>query len=123
MRRLLILFALLATAGASATEVYRWVDKDGRVHYGDQPKQGGEAVDVRTGSGSGVPSESEQARLNRDAECQKKKAQLDSYKKASSIKETDSLGRTKEYNEQERAQFLAQAEKSANEACAPPPQP
>lgn len=28
---------LLASHGASATDVYRWVDKNGQVHYGDRP--------------------------------------------------------------------------------------
>ncbi|MES2353519.1 MAG: glutaredoxin family protein [Pseudomonadota bacterium] len=29
--------ALLVMSTAHAVEVYRWVDKDGKVHYGDQP--------------------------------------------------------------------------------------
>ena len=29
--------ALLAAVGAQAQSTYRWVDKDGKVHYGDRP--------------------------------------------------------------------------------------
>ena len=37
MRRLLILSGLLISFTASAQEIYRWVDKDGVVHFSDQP--------------------------------------------------------------------------------------
>ena len=37
MRSLLILAGLAATLAASAQEIYRWVDKDGVVHFSDQP--------------------------------------------------------------------------------------
>jgi hypothetical protein len=37
--------ALLATA-AGATEVYRWVDENGVIHYSDQPHPGAEKVEV-----------------------------------------------------------------------------
>ena len=32
-------FLLLTCLGASATDVYRWVDKNGQVHYGDSPPE------------------------------------------------------------------------------------
>jgi hypothetical protein len=37
MRSLLILAGLAITFVASAQEIYRWVDKDGVVHFSDQP--------------------------------------------------------------------------------------
>ena len=37
MRILLILAALLLPLAAAPQEIYRWVDKDGIVHYSDQP--------------------------------------------------------------------------------------
>jgi hypothetical protein len=37
MRSLLILAGLAMTLTASAQEIYRWVDKDGVVHFSDQP--------------------------------------------------------------------------------------
>jgi hypothetical protein len=37
MRSLLILAGLAMSLAASAQEIYRWVDKDGIVHYADQP--------------------------------------------------------------------------------------
>lgn len=121
MRSIFAAFLALACASALAGEVYKWVDKDGNVHYGDRPKQGGEALDVRPGSGTGTPAETAQAQASRDADCQRKRQQLETYRKASAIKETDSLGRTKEYTPEERAQFVALTEKQVAEACAPPP--
>lgn len=37
MRSLLILAGLAVALAASAQEIYRWVDKDGVVHFSDQP--------------------------------------------------------------------------------------
>ena len=38
MKRLLLCAALIAWSGlVSAGVVYKWVDVDGKVHYGDQP--------------------------------------------------------------------------------------
>lgn len=37
MRKLLILVAFLALAPAAFADVYKWVDRDGSVHYGDTP--------------------------------------------------------------------------------------
>lgn len=39
----LLATALLAAASAQAAEVYRWVDAEGRVHFGDRPPQEAEA--------------------------------------------------------------------------------
>jgi len=37
MRSLLVLAGLVISLAASAQEIYRWVDKDGVVHFSDQP--------------------------------------------------------------------------------------
>lgn len=47
MRRLLLTICLLVGATAGATEVYRWVDSDGVVHYSDRPKEGAERVQLQ----------------------------------------------------------------------------
>lgn len=39
-------FALAAAVGAQ--EIFRWVDKDGKVHYGDRPPPAAEAKSVQT---------------------------------------------------------------------------
>lgn len=51
-------FALLATDAMAKDEVYRWVDKDGVVHFGDRPagQTNAEKIDVQTDSGKATSS-------------------------------------------------------------------
>lgn len=37
---LLSIVSLLTPASTLATDIYKWVDKDGKVHYGDHPPSG-----------------------------------------------------------------------------------
>ena len=124
MRSILVVVACVFCAGTFAGDVYKWVDKEGNTHYGDKPKQGGEEVEMHGTGGKGPPAHdvtADAAQSSRNAECQRKKAQLDTYRKAPSIRETDNLGRVKEYNADERTALLAQTEKQVSEACSPPP--
>jgi hypothetical protein len=106
-------------AAAPASEVYKWVDQDGRVHYGHKPKR----TEAQPLEIQGVPEtdpETAQAAAARQAECQRMKSQLDGYRKATVIQETDNLGRTRDYTDEERQQFLVIYEKKTAETCAPP---
>lgn len=48
MRAILTVVALVLAAGAqAATTTYKWVDKNGVVHYSDRPAPGAEKVEVR----------------------------------------------------------------------------
>jgi uncharacterized protein DUF4124 len=40
MKRLLLCAALIAWSGLASAVVYKWVDADGKVHYGDRPPDG-----------------------------------------------------------------------------------
>lgn len=47
MRKCLVLAGLFVlAAAASATDVYRWVDEDGVVHYSDSPHPGAQKVEI-----------------------------------------------------------------------------
>jgi len=120
----LILIAVLAAAASFAAygDVYKWVDQNGNVHYGDKPKQGGDRVDVKPGSGSGEPTgeQADKIAKDRQAACDQKKAKLATYKNAASVTETNSLGQVREYNEQEKQALIAKAEKDVADACNPP---
>jgi hypothetical protein len=48
MRILTSILCLLLSGWATAAETYRWVDKDGMVHYSDQPHPGAERVELLT---------------------------------------------------------------------------
>ena len=120
MRPIIVLSMLLACAVASAGEVYKWKDKDGRVHYGDKPKSGqAEAIEVDPKSGTGEPSEAAAESQARAAECKQKKDQLAAWRSAPTMSEVDNLGRTREYTPAEREQFLAMTQKKVDELCAP----
>lgn len=41
---MLLMLAAATLAGSAAAEVYKWVDKAGNVHFGDQPPPGEKAV-------------------------------------------------------------------------------
>ena len=121
MRTILAVSLALACAAASAGEVYKWKDKDGRVHYGDRPKDAqAESVTINSSTGGDAPSATPSNENERLAECQRKKAQLESWRRAPTMSEVDNLGRTREYTAAERQQFLTMTEAKVAELCAPP---
>lgn len=62
MRTLLTVVAILLAAGAAATTTYRWVDKNGVVHYSDRPAPGAEKVEVQEAQTFEAPRSSTPAR-------------------------------------------------------------
>ena len=57
MKAFCICLALLLAAGTASAQMYRWVDKDGKVRYGDTPPPGSKTSSVRTPQSRGAPSE------------------------------------------------------------------
>lgn len=57
---LIVTFAILATDSVAENEIYRWVDENGVVHFGDQPPANTAAgkVSVQTSKISTAPSSS-----------------------------------------------------------------
>lgn len=47
MKRSLLLLALLSAGTALAQSTYRWVDQDGKVHFGDRPPSANAAREVK----------------------------------------------------------------------------
>jgi hypothetical protein len=121
MRSIVALCVVLACAAASAGEVYKWKDKDGRVHYGDRPKHIEAAPVLITPDVGGASNEQFATRQAREAECAKKKTQLEGYRRAPSISEVDNLGKQREYTRAEREQFLTMQQQIVDSLCAPPP--
>jgi hypothetical protein len=121
---------------ASAGQVYKWIDANGRVHYSDTPRPGWTRVDVRTGgglqsvtaapeaaaetdvAGSDAEESPERARL-RAEECQKRRDQLETYRTSTQIIERDNLGNERTYTEEQRLQLIEQTQRQVNELCAP----
>lgn len=55
MKRTSLLVALLVAATGALAQPYKWVDKNGRVQYGDTPPPGVNASTVRTPTGRAAP--------------------------------------------------------------------
>lgn len=125
MRFIAMIALTLVAAAAQAGDVYKWKDKDGKVHYGDRPKPDAQAVELLNAPAAGEDGEADpdaaKNQAARAAECQKKKDQLAKYKAAGVIKETDNLGQTREYTPAEREKFIAMSEKQVAVACGPAP--
>ncbi len=69
--RLFTAIGLILLAGGVLAQAYRWVDKDGVVHYSDRPEPGAEEVQLpvsRPSSGPATPMPS--SRLSRREEAQ-----------------------------------------------------
>jgi Domain of unknown function (DUF4124) len=59
MKRIVLLLGCLVVmpSGMQAGELYRWVDAQGKVHYGDLPPAGAAQVEPRKFSGAVTPGE------------------------------------------------------------------
>jgi hypothetical protein len=109
-----LLAALLLAASASAQQsptLYRWVDKDGRVHYGDAPAADAKAraVDPRVfsnGQDGGAPSDDDKAAAAKQADCKSRAEVYNRFKSASSFTETDALGNSRTYTPAEKDQLV-----------------
>ena len=118
--RLAFLFTLMLSCGsASAAETWRSVDKNGVVHYSDTARPGAKFLEVKPASGNGPDGKT----LARTEACKQQKADLERYRAATGLQQTDALGNVHPFTEQERMQFLEKTEKAVKDACGPPPAP
>lgn len=112
---------LAATAAAQDTKLYRWVDKDGHVHYGDQPAPSTNASEVDLHAINTADSPGDAAKAadadKQAAACKTKGDQLKSYQNATSITETDALGNKHEYTQQQQQQLVANTQKYLQDNC------
>ena len=63
--RVFCMVALLTLSATASAEVYRWVDRQGRVHYSDRPSENAQLVSVRSRPSS---AETVAARTDQEAE-------------------------------------------------------
>lgn len=61
MLRILIFGLMLAFAGAASAQLHRWVDKDGKVRYGDTPPPGVKTRTLGSPAGSTPPAAGDEA--------------------------------------------------------------
>jgi hypothetical protein len=113
---------LAASAQQAGGSLYRWVDKDGHVHYGDQPGAADARrlnADASASGGDDAATAAQTAAAAKQAEqCKQKQEQLDTYAKASTITETDALGNKHEYSADEKTQLMDKTRQYLNQNCA-----
>ena len=109
MRKLavmLMVFGSSLATGALAAEIYKWVDEDGNVHYGDRP------------TGEGVTEQSQIERVavtSRPTDAEQVQAGIDARLERQSVRADARAAREEEEKEQEalRAEAAERAEKCA----------
>lgn len=71
-----IFLALLFAASTASAQMYRWVDKDGKVRYGDTPPPGAKTSTIRAPAPGSAPpvAASKDAKDAKDAKDPKKEA-------------------------------------------------
>jgi len=118
-----MLLLIVGAANAFADgKLYRWVDANGGVHYGDQPVGSAQEVEPKSvQSAKSTDTTAAQAPLAPGGasaeECQRKRDQLGSYRTAGKVSETDGLGNTRDYTPEEKQKLIEITEKSVHDLC------
>lgn len=123
------LASLLLCGAALAQQsrtLYRWVDKDGHVHYGDNAALAPNARPVNPNmlnGGEDNSSVNDAAAATRQANCKAKIDDFNRYKDAASITETDALGNSRTYTPEEKDKLLERKRQDlSNSKCDSPAQ-
>lgn len=123
MKRICIVGLLLLSTASYGASVYKWTDKNGRVHYGDKPVHNAEKIGPKVGTAATEPSPDTVEREKRAAECKSQKDQLAVYQSAARLVEQDSLGKQREFTAEEKQKLIALTEQKVKAICAPLPPP
>ena len=117
----------LASAVCQAENIYRWTGSDGRTYYGDLPPSGAAnitRVNARAAASEAAPASpvtpARDELAVREDDCARKRQQVESYRSAALLVEKDSLGREREFSEEERQLLIARTEAEINVLCGGP---
>ncbi len=114
-----VLLLVMAGSVMAAGKTYRWVDANGKVHYGDQPPPNATAVTEKPAGAAPAVDDGAKAGGTDAAECERRTQKLNQYRNAAAVTETDSLGNKREYTEAERQKLVERAEQSVRDGgCA-----
>ncbi|WP_193162984.1 DUF4124 domain-containing protein [Microbulbifer hainanensis] len=140
--RICLCALLLTAASADAEELYRWVDADGQVHFGDRPPQSAKAEDIedklRPINSADAPtphkaaSGTQQANLQQQYESRQRqqaqqqrrqvaqacrKAQRDLHILQGRVMFVDANGKEVKITERERQQRAAELQREISRVC------
>ena len=88
MKRILVLACALAASTAAFGQLYKWVDKDGKVTYSDQPPPAQQSKQLNLNTG--VASPPARSAIERDKEIEKGRVEAREKAKVASEKERKS---------------------------------
>lgn len=137
MRVLVFLLSLGYCAAASA-DVYRWVDDEGRVHYGDIPQGEAKRLMLHVPStnptrgkappssppaanddpGQPTPFHAGKADATASERCTEYRARLNRYQSAQALYRRGADGLNQELSDADRADLITRTQEQASEACA-----
>ena len=122
MRLTLTALCCCFAATAFAADVYKWKDAQGRVHYGDQAKQGSKKINASPAPAEApADADAKAQRAKKVAECGRKRDQLMTYQNATRIVEKDALGNEKDYSDADRLRLIQVTQKQIADQCADVP--
>jgi hypothetical protein len=111
-----VALAAAPALAADAAHVYRWTDRNGHVHYGDVPSPSAIELNPRRATGSEDTRQAVAPKFD-VAECERRRQQLESYRKASTITEANSLGEKRELSAAEQMKLIEHADSLMRAAC------
>lgn len=115
---LVLIVAALAWSSTSsaAGNLYRWVDAQGQVHFSDQPHDNAQRLNLHVPDAAASAQPPPAAAID-GAACKQDKARLARYRKATTITETSSLGKTHTFTPEEMQKLIARTQESVNKTC------
>ncbi len=122
---LIVALMLGAAATAIAGGVYRWVDANGKVHYGDQPPAGAQAQQMKVKQAKPAPTapEAEAPPEPKDPvrhqQCELAKAILAKYEAAPHLLMRRPDGKVHQLTPDEQAKTIAEAKARVATDCNP----
>ncbi|HZR37636.1 MAG TPA: DUF4124 domain-containing protein [Nevskia sp.] len=115
---------LLGSAGALAQQppqLYRWVDKDGHVHYGDSAQSpGARPVNpklLNSGEDDAAGADERKATAEKQADCKRRADEYVRYRDAAGFTETDALGNSRSYTSEEMDKLRAHKRQDLIDHC------
>ncbi len=125
------MLAVMLAPAVFATGVYKWVDDNGKIHYGSQRPQDASAerlqLNVPTPAtrpedaeeeATGVElSDDDKAQKERDAYCKSERARLKTVEKTADIHEKDASGNVRKLSAADRNQRLSKIRANISQYC------
>lgn len=114
---LLVLLGCSAATLAAGTKVYRWVDANGNVHYGDQPPPA-QAQELKQSAPTAISAPPAAAPSAAEGvDCTQLGSELERWNASPRLMQTDVLGQQRELSAEERGALIAQAQQRYASAC------